>query len=99
MNLLSRSLQKKGYDFPMKVKTYIFESRLETKNMIKEFEKKYKLDMYEDLRPTFDPFGYARDVLQIGSTLKHVVTMEDYWANCKDEFERHNSIFARLTIE
>ena len=35
----------------------------------------------------FDPNGYARDVLQIGSVIKHVTTVEDYWGDCKDELE------------
>lgn len=47
----------------MKVGAFSCDSKSEAKNMIKEFEKKYKLDMYEDLRPMFDPFRYAKDVL------------------------------------
>ena len=62
VNLLSRSLSK-GYDFLMKVGAFNFNSRSEAKNMIKEFEKKYKLDMYEELTPMFDPYRYAKDVL------------------------------------
>ena len=60
---------------------------------------KYKLEMYKVLRPMFDPNGYAKDVLQIGSVIKHVTTIEDYWADCKDEFERHDHSFARLIVD
>ena len=55
--------------------------------MLKAFENKYKLEEYKVVRPMFDPNGYARDVLQIGSVIKHVTTIEDYWENCKDELE------------
>ena len=47
----------------------------------------------------FDPNGYARDVLQIGSMSKHVTTMEDYWADCKEELESRDRAFARFTID
>ena len=64
--------------------------------MMKEFEKKYKLDMNEDQRSMFDPNGYAKNVLQIGSIVKYVVTIEGYWTNCKDEIEIHDQAFMRL---
>ena len=77
VNVLSVSLRKKGYEFPMKVGAYSCETRSDVKNILKAFERKYKLEEYEVVRPTFDPNGYARDVLQIGSIIKHVTTMED----------------------
>ena len=46
----------------------------------------------------FDPNGYARDVLQIGSVIKHVTTMEDYWADCKNELQSQDRVFARFTF-
>ena len=64
VNLLSHSLRKKGYDFPIKVGAFNCDYKSEAKNMMKEFEKKYKIDMYEELRPMFDSYGYAKDVLQ-----------------------------------
>lgn len=63
VNILSRSLKKKGYEFPMKVGAFNYDTQSDTKNMMKVFEKKYKLDMYEVLRPMFDLNGYAKDVL------------------------------------
>lgn len=78
VNVLSESLWKKGYEFPMKVGAFSCDSRSDAKNMMKIFEKKYKLDMYEVLRPMFDPNGYAKDVLQIGSVVKHISMIEDY---------------------
>ena len=87
VNVLSASLRKKGYEFPMKVGAYSCESRSDAKKMLKEFENKYKLEEYEVVRPIFNPNGYARDVLQIGSVIKHVTTIEDYWVDCKDELE------------
>ena len=97
--MLSGSLKKKGYEFPMKVGTYSCDSKSNAKNMLKAFEMKYKLEAYEVIRPMFDPNGYARDVLQIGSLIKHVTTIEDYWAVCKDELESQAHAFARLTVE
>ena len=97
--MLSGSLRKKGYKFPMKVGAFSFETRSNAKNMLKVFEMKYKLEMYKVLRPMFDPNGYARDVLQIGSVIKHVTTIEDYWVDCKDEFESRDHVFARLTVD
>ena len=47
----------------MKVVSFSCDSRSKAKRMIKELEKRYKLDMYEDLRHMFDPFRYAKDVL------------------------------------
>ena len=47
----------------------------------------------------FDPNGYARDVLQIGSMIKHVSTMEDYWVDCKSELESHDCAFSRFTVD
>ena len=47
----------------------------------------------------FDPNGYARDLLQIGSVIKHMTTMEDYWVDCKSELESRDRAFARFTID
>ena len=52
----------------MKVGAFSCESRSNAKNMLKMFEMKYHLEMYEVVRPMFDPKGYAREVLQIGGT-------------------------------
>ena len=98
-NVLSASLRKKGYEFPIKVGAYSCESQSYAKNILKAFEKKYRLEEYEVVRPMFDPNGYARDVLQIGSVIKHVTTMEDYWADCKDELESWDRASARLTVD
>ena len=89
----------KGYKFPMKVGAFSYDSHYDAKNILKAFEKKYQLDMFEVLRPMFNPNGYARDVLQIGSVIKHVTTIEDYWAYCRDEFESHDLSFARLIVD
>ncbi len=66
--------------------------------MLKAFENKFKLEEYDVVRPMFDPNGYVRDVLQIGSVIKHVTTVEDYWENCRDELESCDRAFARLTV-
>ena len=63
VNMLSGSLKKKGYKFPMKVGAFGCETHSNAKNMLKMFEMKYKLETYEVLRPMFDTNGYARDVL------------------------------------
>ena len=99
VNVLSASLWKKGYDFPIKFGAYSCETRSDAKNILKAFENKYKLEEYEVVRPMFDPNGYARDVLQIGSMIKHVTTMEDYWADCKDELESQDHAFARFIVD
>ena len=78
LNVLRTSLRKKGYEFSMKVGAYNCESQFDAKNVLKAFEKKYKLEEYEVVRPIFDPNGYAKDVFQIGSVIKHVTTIEDY---------------------
>ena len=57
------------------------------------------MDAYEVMRPMFDWNKYARDVLQIGSVIKHITTIEDYWADYKDEFESQDCAFVRLTVE
>ena len=67
--------------------------------MLKAFKNKYNLEEYEVVRPMFDPNGYAKDVLQIGSVIKHVTTMEDYWADYKDELESQDRAFARFTVD
>ena len=67
--------------------------------MIKAFKNKYKLEEYEVVRPMFDPNVYARDVLQIGSVIKHVTTIEDYWVDCKDELESRDHSFSILIVE
>ena len=97
--MLSASLQKKGYEFPIKVGAYSCEARSDVKNILKAFESKYKLEEYEVVRPMFDPNGYARDVLQIGSVIKHVSTMEDYWVDCKNELESRDRAFARFMVD
>ena len=63
VNLLSATLRKKGYEFHMKVGVFSCESWSDVKNMLKTFETKYSLEMYNVVRPMFDPRGYARDVL------------------------------------
>ena len=60
---MSESLKKKRYEFPMKVEAFSYESHSDAKNMLKDFEMKYRLEMYENLRPMFNPNGYAREVL------------------------------------
>ncbi len=99
LNVLSASLRKKRYEFPIKVGAYSCETRSDAKNILKAFESKYKLGEYEVVRPLFDPNGYARDVLQIRSVIKHVTTMEDYWTNCKNELESRDGAFAKFTID
>ena len=99
MNVLSGSLKKKGYEFPMKVGAYSSESHSNAKDMLKAVEMKYKLEAYEVMRPMFNPNGYVRDVLQIGSVIKHITTLEDYWVDCKDELESRDRAFARLMVE
>ena len=97
--MLNVSLWKKGYEFPIKVGAYSCEARSDAKNILKAFQRKYKLEEYEVVRPMFDPNGYARDVLQIGSMIKHVTTMEDYWVDYKDELESRDHAFTRFTME
>ena len=77
MNVLSGSLKKKGYEFPMKVGVYSCESQCDVKNMLMAFEMKYTLEAYEVIRPMFNPNGYTRDVLKIWSMIKHLTTIED----------------------
>lgn len=55
VNVLSGRLKKIGYEFLMKVGAFSCESWSNAKNMLKVFKKKYKLEMYEVLRPMFDP--------------------------------------------
>ena len=45
MNVLSGSLKKRGYEFPMKVGDFSCDTHSDAKNMFKVFEMKYKLDM------------------------------------------------------
>ena len=61
----------------MKVGAFNCNTRFDAKNMM-VFEKKYKLDMYEFLRPMFDPNRYAKDVLKIKSVIKNITMMEVY---------------------
>jgi hypothetical protein len=63
VNVLSASLKKKGYEFPMKVGVFSCESGFDAKNLLKSFELHYTLESYEELRSMFDPHGYAHDVL------------------------------------
>ena len=98
VNLLSASLKKKGYEFPMQVGAFSCESRSDAKNMLKTFETRYSLEMYEVVRPMFDPRGYAKDVLQIRGTIRHITIVKDYWAECRNEFESHDRAHARLTV-
>ena len=43
--------------------------------------------------------GYTSDVLQIGSVIKHLTTIEDYWVDCKDELESWDCAFSKLMVE
>ena len=38
-------------------------------------------------------------MLQIGSIIKHVTTIKDYWADCKDELESQDCAFSRFTVD
>ena len=96
VTMLSGSLNKKGYEFPMKVGSYSCESKCNAKNMLKAFEIKYKLEAYEVMRLGFYLNGYTRVVLRIGSVIKHVKSIEDYWIDCKHELEIWNRAFVRL---
>ena len=46
----------------------------------------------------FDPRGYAKDVLQIGGTIRHITMVEDYQVDCRSEFKSHDRAYARLTV-
>ena len=54
----------------MKVGAFYYDTQSDARNMMKVFERKYKMDMYEVLRTIFYPNGYARDFLWIGSMIK-----------------------------
>ena len=82
----------------MKVGAFSYESQSNLKNMLKMFKTKYSLEMYEVVRPMFDPNSYAREVLQIGGTVKHITRIEDYWVDCRDEFESLDHAFAKLIV-
>ena len=99
VNMLSTNLRKKRYEFHMKVGAYNCESWSDAKNILKAFENKYRFEEYEVVRPIFDPNGYAKDVLQIGSVIKHVTTIEDYWEDCRDELESWDHAFSRFTVD
>ena len=47
----------------------------------------------------FDLNGYAKEFLQIGSVIKHISIVEDYWEDCRDEFESQDHAFSRLIVE
>ena len=55
--------------------------------------------MHKVLRPMFHPNGYAKDVLQIGSLIKHISIIKDYWVDYKDEFKSQDCAFARLIVD
>lgn len=99
VNTLIVSLCKKGYEFPMSVGAFNYDLRLHAKNLLKSFEKKHQLETYEVLRLMFDPNIYAKDVLQIGSVIKNITTLKDYWVDCKDELESWDHTFSRLTVD
>ena len=78
VNLLSESLRNKGYEFPIKVGAFSYELQSNAKNMLRTFETRYSLEMYEEVRPMFNPRGYARDVLRIGGMVRHITIDENY---------------------
>lgn len=100
VKILSGSLKKKGYEFPMKVGDFSCDTHSNAKNMMIFLKKKYKLDMYEVLWPMFNPHGYARDVMKIRSVITCISPqLNIYWADCKDEFESHHQAFPRSTVD
>ena len=78
----------------MKVGGYNCESHSDAKNMLKVFETKHKLEEYEVARHMFDQNEYTRE-----SVINNVTTIEDYWADCKDELESRHCAFDRLTVD
>ena len=82
----------------MKVGAFSCDTHFDSKNMLKVFEMKYKLDMYEVLRPMFNPNGFESDILQIKSVIKHITTIKDYYGYFKNEFESYDWAFARLIV-
>ena len=83
----------------MKLGNFSYESHSDANNILKVLGVKQKLEIYEVLRPIFDTNGYAREVFQIGSVIKHVTTIEDYQADGKDEHKSHDRAFSRVTID
>ena len=74
----------------MKVGALICDTQSNGNNMKNIFKQKYKLDMYEFLTPMFNPNMYTKYALQIGSMIKHITMIKDYWVNCKYEFKSHD---------
>ena len=49
-------------------------------------------------REDFDYTGFARDNFKHASSLVHVPNLEDYWANCPNEFEVRKRLWSRLKL-
>lgn len=49
-------------------------------------------------REDFDYIGLSRDNFKHASSLFHVPHLENYWANCPDEFEVRKRLWSRLRV-
>ena len=50
------------------------------------------------LQENFDYLGFVKSNFKNVDSFIHVPHLEDYWANCPDEFEVRKRLWSRLTV-
>lgn len=68
-------------------------------NLIESSQKRYKFDEYYVIRHHFDASNYIKQNLQLGPNFNHIPSLQDLWANCKDDIEMRERSWSPLIVE
>lgn len=92
-----RARHQPGVSFPIELTYFICSSVSDALNLELQF-KKLNFPLY-GLQESFDAKGFATTHLTLRKYFIHVPNIEDFWADCCDEFEVRKMTHQRFTLQ
>lgn len=89
-----RNRKKPSLHFPLGLGIYTCRTAADARTIGEELDK-FGLKSYSERR-SFDPHGVYTGRLE--KNYNHIPALEDFWANCADEFEVRRRSYSRLTL-
>lgn len=86
-----------GVSFPIELTHYICNNVSDALNLELEF-KRFKYQLYFPCTK-FDTKGFAMTQFTFKENFRHVPDLEDFWADCVDEYEVPKRAHLRLTVQ
>ena len=89
--------RKRSIPFPIGIGNYSYLSSLDAQNIERSMVN-MTLHSFHGRFP-FDGNGYVKNNLALGPDYLHFTTMQDYWANCENDFEVRKRYWMRFTVQ